>query len=50
MGPFYDYVIQPSDRCNNLIEAINLILDLNEKFSKIWFENKNMKNTKQQIN
>ena len=27
---FYDYVIQPSDRGNNLIEAINLILDFNE--------------------
>ena len=31
-GPFYDYVIQPSDRRNNLIDAINLILDFNEKF------------------
>ena len=29
-GPFYDYVIQPSGRRNNLIEAINLILDFNE--------------------
>ena len=28
--PFYDYVIQLSDRRNNLIEAINLILDFNE--------------------
>ena len=28
--PFYDYVIQPSDRRNNLIEVINLILDFNE--------------------
>ena len=27
---FYDYVIQPSDRGNNLIEAINLILDFNK--------------------
>ena len=24
---FYDYVIQPSDRPNNLIEAVNVILD-----------------------
>ena len=31
--PFYDYVIQPSDRRNNLIDAINLILDFNEKFN-----------------
>ena len=28
--PFYDYVIQPSNRHNNLIDAINLILDFNE--------------------
>ena len=26
----FDYVIQPSDRRNNLIEAIDLILDFNE--------------------
>ena len=26
----YDYVIQPNDRRNNLIEAINVILDFNE--------------------
>ena len=31
--PFYDYVIQPSDRRNNLIDAINLILGFNEKFN-----------------
>ena len=28
--PFHDYVIQPSDRRNNLIEAINFILDFNK--------------------
>ena len=28
---FYHYVIQPSNRRNNLIEAINVILDFNEK-------------------
>ena len=28
--PFYDYVSQPSDRRNNLIEAINFILDFNK--------------------
>ena len=28
--PFYNYVIQPSNRCNNLIDAINLILDFNK--------------------
>ena len=27
---FGDYVIQPSDRCINLIDAIKLILDFNE--------------------
>ena len=30
MRAFYDYVIQPSDQRNNLIEAINLILDFNK--------------------
>ena len=30
MNPFYDWVIQPSDRCVNLIDSINLILDFNE--------------------
>ena len=28
--PFYDCVIQPNDQRNNLIDAINLILDFNE--------------------
>ena len=32
-GPFYDYVIQPSNRRNNLIDTINLLLDFNEKFN-----------------
>ena len=27
---FYDYVIQPSDRRNNLIDTVNLILDWNK--------------------
>ena len=30
MDPFYDWVIQPSDRCINLIDFLNLILDFNE--------------------
>ena len=30
MNPFYDWVIQPSDRRINLIDAINLTLDFNE--------------------
>ena len=30
MSGLYDYVIQPSNRGNNLIEAIDLILDFNE--------------------
>ena len=29
-NPFYDWVIQPSDRRINLIDAINLTLDFNE--------------------
>ena len=29
-GPFFDYVIQPSDRHNNLIDAIILSLDFNK--------------------
>ena len=33
MGPFYDYVIQPNNRRNNLIDTINLLLDFNEKFN-----------------
>ena len=28
--PFYNFVIQPSDRRINLIDAVNLILDFNE--------------------
>ena len=31
---FYDYVIQPSNRRDNLIEAINVILDFNENSIK----------------
>ena len=34
-SPFNDYVIQPSDRRINLIDAINLILDFNETIQKI---------------
>ena len=30
MDDFNDWVIQPSDRCINLIDAINLILGFNE--------------------
>ena len=29
MNAFFHYVIQPSDRRTNLIDAINLILDFN---------------------
>ena len=34
----YDYVIQPNDRRNNLIEAINVILDFNEaiQLDLVW--------------
>ena len=31
--PFHDYVIQPSNQHNNLIEANNVILDFHEKFN-----------------
>ena len=31
MDPFYDWVIQPSDRRINLIDAIKLILDFNKE-------------------
>ena len=43
---FYDYVIHPSDWRNNLIEAINLILDFNEKIQLdlIWkYKNQKIK-------
>ena len=30
MDPFYNFVIQPSDRRINIIDAIGLILDFNE--------------------
>ena len=32
-GPFYDYVIQPSNQRNNLIDTINLLLDFNKKLN-----------------
>ena len=31
MDPFYDFVIQPGKRCANLIDAIDHILNFNEK-------------------
>ena len=30
MSDFYDYVTQPSNQRNNLIDAIDLILEFNE--------------------
>ena len=45
MRAFYDYVIQPSDQRNNLIEAINLILDFNKiiQLDLIWkYKNQKM--------
>ena len=45
-GPFYDYVIQPSNRRNNLIDAINLILDFNEtiQLDLVWkYKNQRIK-------
>ena len=44
MDPFYDWVIQPSDRHINLIDTIKLILDFNEEPNQIWFENVKIKN------
>ena len=37
-GPFYDYVIQPSDGRNNSIDAINLFLNFNEiiQLNLVW--------------
>ena len=42
--PFYDYVIQPNDRRNNIIDAINPILDFNEtiQLDLVWI-NKNQR-------
>ena len=39
MDPFYNWVIQPSNRRINLIDSIKLILDFSEEFSYISFEN-----------
>ena len=44
--PFHDYVIQPSNQHNNLIEANNVILDFHEKFNQMWFENIKIKELK----
>ena len=44
MDPFYDWVIQSSDRRINLIDAIKLILDFNKEPNQIWFENVKIKN------
>ena len=38
MDEFYDFLIQPSDKCINSKDAIDLILDFNEKHNYIWFE------------
>ena len=45
-GPFYDYVIQPSDWRNNLIDAIDLILDFNKtiQLDLVWkYKNQRIK-------
>ena len=44
MDPFYDWMIQPTDRRINLIDAIKLILDFTEEPIQIWFENVKIKN------
>ena len=39
MDDFNDWVIQPSDRCINLIDAINLILGFNEdQLDLVWMQ------------
>ena len=45
--PFYDYVIQSSDRRNNLTDAIDLILDFNKtmQLDLVWkYKNQRIKN------
>ena len=42
-----DYVVQPSDHCNNLIDAVDLILDFNEsiQLDLVWkYKNQRIKN------
>ena len=42
-----DYVIQPRDQCNNLIDAVDLILDFNEsiQLDQVWkYKNPRIKN------
>ena len=42
-----DYVVQPSDQCNNLIDAVDLILDFNEsiQLDLVWkYKNQRIKN------
>ena len=44
--PFYDPVIQPSDQCNDLTDAINLILDFIEtiQLDLVWkYKNQRIK-------
>ena len=44
--PFYDSVIQPSDQCNNLTDAVNLILDFIEtiQLDLVWkYKNQRIK-------
>ena len=38
MDKFNDWVIQPNNQRINLKNAIDLILDFNEKLNQIWFE------------
>ena len=46
MDKFNDWVIQPSDRCINLKDAIDLILDFNEELNQIWSEFNSIENIK----
>ena len=46
MDKFNDWVIQPSDRCINLKDAIDLIPDFNEELNQIWSEFNSIENIK----
>ena len=39
MDKYNDWVIKPNDKCINLKDAIDLILDFNEELNQIWFKN-----------
>ena len=46
MSDFYDYVTQPSNQRNNLIDALILFQNLMKQFNQTWFENIKIKELK----